>query len=420
MKTIFHIDVNSAFLSWSAADRVLNLNEDQDLRDICSAVGGDQESRHGIILAKSTPSKKYKIQTGEPIVSARKKCPHIVIVPPDYSLYVSASRAFVQLLRRYIPKIEQYSIDEVWADVTGTVCLYGSPVVFAEFLKKRIYEELGFTVNIGISSNKLLAKMASELKKPNMVHTLYPDEIEEKMWPLPVRELFYVGRATEKKLHSMGINTIGEIAKTDVKILRLHMKKHGEVVHAFSWGDSAYLNGLIEVQQSENKGYGNSMTLPFDFTDIMQLEQAILSLCETLGQRLRADSVRIKCIAVSITYNDFSRIGHQRQLFSETNVTKELHNVACCVFRELWDGRAIRQIGVHTSEVSKTKARQYNIFDMDRYDRQEKLDEAIDEIRGRYGKHAVMRACFLNHENLNHMSGGISDEKVTGITKPIQ
>lgn len=418
-KTIFHIDVNSAFLSWTAADRVLNQNDPLDLRDICAVIGGDQESRHGIVLAKSIPAKAYNIQTGEPIAAAKNKCPGVVVVPPDYALYVQASRAFIKLLERYCPVVQQYSIDEAWADVTGTAALYGTPAAFAEFLKQTIYEQLGFTVNIGISRNKLLAKMASELRKPNMVHSLYPEEIARKMWPLPVEELFFVGPATKKKLHSMGIYQIGQIAKTDVKILKAHLKKHGEVIHAFSRGDGTYLDELIEVQQTENKGYGNSMTLPFDFTDMIQLEQAVLSLCETLGQRLRCDDVRIKCISVSITYHDFSRIGHQRQLYSETNVTEELHSAACGVFREVWDGRSIRQIGVHVSKVAKTNARQYNLFDLDRYDRQEKLDSAIDEIRERYGKNAIIRACFLNHSSLKHMSGGISDEKLSGITKPV-
>lgn len=336
-------------------------------------------------------------------------------------MYVQASYAFVTLLRKYCPKIEQYSIDEVWADVSGTTELYGSPVMFAEFLRQKIYDELGFTVNIGVSVNKLLAKMASEFRKPNMVHTLFPEEIERKMWPLPVDELFYVGRSTREKLTSIGIKTIGQLANEDVKILKSHLKKHGEIIHSFANGDSDYLDDLITVQQAGNKGYGNSMTLPYDFSDKEQLEQAILSLSETLGQRLRDDDVRIKCISISLTYSDFSHIGHQTQLYSETNITEEIYLVACKVFNELWEyGRPVRQIGIHTSKVNKEYSRQYNIFDLDRFDRQEKLDSAVDEIRERFGKNSIMRACFLNHRSLSHMSGGISEEKLTGITKPLQ
>lgn len=403
MQTVFHIDVNSAYLSWTAADRILNKDDKLDLREIPSIIGGDQESRHGIVLAKSMPAKKYNIQTGETLFAARTKCPELVIVPPDYHLYVQASYAFVSLLRRYCPKIEQYSIDECWVDVSGTDGLYGSPVMFADFLRHKIYDELGFTVNIGVSVNKILAKIASELKKPNMVHSLFPDEIERKMWPLPVSELFFVGRATEKKLKSIGINTIGQLANTDIKILKSHLKKHGEIVHSFANGNSDYLDDLITVQQAENKGYGNSMTLPYDFSDKGQLEQAILSLSETLGQRLRNDDVRIKCLSVSLTYSDFSHIGHQTQLYSETNITEEIYLVACKVFNELWEyGRPVRQIGVHTSKVKKECVRQYNIFDMDRFDRQEKLDAAVDEIRDRFGKNSIKRACFLNHNSLGY------------------
>lgn len=419
-KTIFHIDVNSAFLSWTAADRCCNQHDPLDLRDVCAIIGGDQESRHGIVLAKSTAAKKYQIQTGEPVMLAQKKCPELVVAPPDYALYVQASKAFMQLLRRYCPLVEQYSIDEAWADVTGTTTLYGSPVMFAEFLKQRIYDELGFTVNIGISTNKLLAKMASEFKKPNLVHTLYPEEIERKMWPLGVRELFFVGKATEKKLHALGISTIGELAETDVNLLKHHLKKHGEIVHSFAWGDSEYLDGFVDILQGENKGYGNSMTLPIDFEAAEQVEEAILSLCETLGCRLRDDGVRIRCIAVGITYYDFSRAGHQCQLYSESNATEELYTIAKKVFHEIWDGRFVRQIGVHTSKVVKGNSRQYNIFDLDRYDRKEQLDRAIDQIRGRYGKDSIMRACFLNHSQLKHMNGGISEEKISGMTKPFR
>lgn len=419
-KTIFHIDVNSAYLSWSAADRVYNQNQSLDLREVCSIVGGDQESRHGIVLAKSMPAKRYHIQTGEPIVSAVRKCPELIVVPPDYGLYVQASTAFINLLKRFCPVIEQYSIDEVWADVSGTASLYGTPVMFAEYLKQLIFNELGFTVNIGISTNKLLAKMASELKKPNMVHTCYPNEIKTKLWPLDVEELFFVGRATTEKLYQLGIRTIGDLAMTDVKFMRLHLKKHGEIIHGFAWGNSLYLDELIAVQQRENKGYGNSMTLPIDFSDGEQMEQAILSLCETLGFRLRSDEVRIKCVAVSVTYYEFTRNSHQAQLYSESNVTEEIYTAAKKIFREMWDGRAVRQIGVHTSKVSHNTVRQYHIFDMDRYDRQEKLDTAVDQIRSRYGKDAIKRACFINHSSLKHMSGGIAEEKITGITKPMK
>ncbi len=187
-RVIFHVDVNSAFLSWEATYRVHHLGAKLDLRDIPSVVGGDQEKRHGIILAKSIPAKKYKIQTGEPVIDAKRKCPELVVVPPNYNLYQRSSNALLSILRRYTDKIEQYSIDEAFMDMTGTK-VFGKPEEVANEIRETVYRELGFTVNIGVSYNKILAKMASDFQKP-IVHTLWPDEIPIKMWPLPVRDLF--------------------------------------------------------------------------------------------------------------------------------------------------------------------------------------------------------------------------------------
>lgn len=180
------MDANSAFLSWTAAYRVKVLGDTLDLRDIPSVIAGDKASRHSIILARSTPAKKLGIQTGEPLFQALEKCPDLVVAPPDYGLYVEASRHFVEMLRQFSPQVEQYSIDEAWVDMTGTERIFGAPRLAAEQMRQRIWEELGFTVNIGVSTNKLLAKMAGDFEKPNKVHTLFPEEMEEKMWPLPV------------------------------------------------------------------------------------------------------------------------------------------------------------------------------------------------------------------------------------------
>ncbi|MDD3140764.1 MAG: DNA polymerase IV, partial [Lachnospiraceae bacterium] len=224
-KIIFHIDVNSAFLSWEAVYRLRFLNARIDLRDIPSAIGGDMAMRHGIILAKSIPAKKYGIKTGETLMEARQKCPNLLIAPPNYGLYEQCSKAFMDILKEYSPTVEQYSIDEAYVDMSGMESLLGNPEQAAEDLKNRIARELGFTVNIGISENKLLAKMASDFQKPHRVHTLYPEEIPEKMWKLPVSDLFFVGRATTRKLIQLGIQTIGQLAQADPTLLRFHLKK---------------------------------------------------------------------------------------------------------------------------------------------------------------------------------------------------
>lgn len=411
---LFHIDVNSAFLSWTAAYRTRILGEELDLRTIPSIIGGDQESRHGIVLAKSLPAKEYGIHTGEAIVAAVRKCPGLVVMPPDYHLYVSASRALMELLGKYSDKVTQYSIDEAWAEFSGYDWLYGGCVSFANDLREEIKRELGFTVNIGISTNRLLSKMAGDFKKPDLVHTLFPEEIEEKMWPLPVDNLFFVGTASVKKLHTLGIYTIGDLANADLDMLKSHMKNQGEVIWNYARG-----NDLVPYvyNHKTNKGYGNSVTAPRDVTERELARQILLSLSETVGMRIRMDHARISCVAVSITSSSFEHSSRQMQLLSATDVTEEIYENACQVFDKLWDGfTPIRQLGVHTSRVSQESQRQYNFFDMERFDKLEKCNHAVDSIRSRFGEDSVRRACFVNNQ-IKHVSGGLDKERRTGITQ---
>lgn len=405
---IFHIDVNSAFLSWEAVYRLHVLGEKTDLREIPSAVAGDIKKRHGIILARSTPAKKFGVRTGDTISDAKKLCPDLVMVPPHYDLYDTSSKAFMEILRDFSPCVEQYSVDEAYCDMSGTIGIYGSAVVAANMIKDKIANELGFTVNVGISSNKLLAKMASDFKKPNLVHTLFPDEIEKKLWKLPVEELFYVGHATKKKLHELGIHTIGQLARTDLDLLRAHFKKYGEVIYAFANGIDI---SVVSDEVPPNKGYGNSTTIAFDVDQEGPAKMILLSLAETVCTRLRADGVMATVVAVSIVYSDFHHISHQMTLLSATNTTNEIHRAACRLFDELWEGSPIRNLGIHTSKVvSATSIRQMNLFDMDRYERLSKLDAVVDKVRERYGDDLIMRAVFLNNP-IYHMAGGIPPEK---------
>lgn len=408
-RIIFHVDVNSAFLSWEAVYRVKCLGESLDLREIPSAVAGDVKKRHGIILAKSIPAGKQGVKTADTISDALKKCPDLLLVPPHYSLYENCSRAFLELLKEFAPVVEQYSIDEAYCDMTGTEALWGSPVVAANLIKDKIYRELGFTVNIGISNNKLLAKMASDFKKPNFVHTLFPNEIKKKMWPLPVSELFFCGRATEKKLRNLGMETIGDLAKADAALIRNHLKKHGEMLWTFA-------NGLdVSAVQSEipdNKGYGNSMTIPFDISDALTAYRILLSLCETIGMRLRRDTVKVSVIAVSIKNLALQSSRHQITRSIATNQTNELYQTAKQAFDELWDGHTpIRKLGVHTNRVSSEYAeRQLDLFTINTYEKQQRLDKSIDAIRAKYGEEAVFRAAYLKNA-IRPLNGGISKDK---------
>lgn len=407
---IFHIDVNSAFLSWEAAYRIHHLGGTLDLRDIPSAVGGDTTKRHGIILAKSVPAKKYHIKTGESVTEALRKCPDLVLVPPNYNLYQKSSSAFIHILKQYSPIVEQYSIDEAFMDMTGTEVLFGDPYQTANDIKERIHKELGFTVNIGVSNNKVLAKMASDFKKPDKVHTLWLSEIKEKMWPLPVKELFFVGRATFRKLRNLGIKTIGELAQTDLSIIKSHFGKYGEVIWSFANGIDVT---AVEPAPPPNKGYGNSTTTAFDLVDASTARLVLLSLAETVSARLREDNVKISVISVGIKDFNFVYYGHQRTLDTPTNITYEIYETACQIFDEMWNKIPIRHLGIHTSHVTTENSRQLNIFDNVDYEKMERLDKAVDEIRKRFGIDSIKRASFLNDKAVDHMSGGISREKRT-------
>ena len=298
--------------------------------------------------------------------------------------------------------MEQYSIDEAFMNMTGMERLFGPPREVAEKIRERIFKELGFTVNIGISTNKLLAKMASDFKKPNLVHTLFPEEIPEKMWPLPVRELFFVGGSTESSLKRLGIRTIGDLAKTDPELLKSHLKKHGEVIWNFANGRDA---GVIETEEAENKNYGNSTTIPFDVTDEGTARIVLLSLAETVGRRLRAGHVKAEGISVTIKNTDLHSVSHQAVFETPTNITEEIYREACRLFEELWDGTAIRLLGISTSRIKEEGcARQMNIFEGEKYEKLERLDQAVDAIRTKFGSGAVMRASFLE-KPVAHMAG---------------
>lgn len=408
-KVIFHIDVNSAFLSWEAVYRLHILGEDLDLREIPSAVGGDVKKRHGIILAKSMPAKKYGVRTGDTIAEALKLCPNLITVAPHYDLYERCSEAFLEILREFSPCVEPYSIDEAYMDMTGTSGLFGSPVATAHAIKNRIRDELGFTVNVGVSSNKLLAKMAGDFKKPDLVHTLFPGDIENKMWPLPVGDLLFVGHATKRKLYSLGIHTIGDLARTDLDIVRAHFGKVGEVLYAFANGIDV---APVINEAPANKGYGNSSVIPFDVDRPDVAKMILLSLADTVCTRLRADNVMATVVAVSIVDFLFHSESHQMTLFGPTNITNKIHKAACQLFDELWDGvTPVRNLGIHTSKiVPATNEYQLNLFDMEQHEKSRKIDNTVDNIRARYGKDSLMRSVFINNP-VYHMSGGISPNK---------
>lgn len=404
-RIIMHIDVNSAFLSWEAVYR-LQHGDPVDLREIPSVVGGHEASRRGIVLAKSVPAKKYNIQTGETLYAARKKCPNLVSVPPRYELYTRCSKALRELLGEYSDAIQIFSVDECFLDYTHMTALFGDPVAVADEIRNRCRRELGFTVNIGISTSKLLAKMAGELKKPDRTITLYPEEIPHKLWPLPVEELYMVGRATAPKLREMGIRTIGDLAKADRYILKYRFKKFGQML----WN---YANGIEATEVTPSgpavKGIGNSTTTARNVEDYDHADLILLSLCESVGARLREGGWCARLIAVSCRNTAFINTSRQRTLLYATDNTTTLYTEAKALFRELWDGKPLRHLGIRTSQLVSAEGLQCSLFDMD-VERNQALDRAIDDLRNRYGKGAVQRGVFI-HSGVKPVTGGVGDDE---------
>ncbi|MDO4321196.1 MAG: DNA polymerase IV [Lachnospiraceae bacterium] len=419
MNLIFHIDVNSAYLSWSAMER---LKEDPslDLRTVPSIIGGDEKSRHGVVLAKSIPAKKYGVRTGEPVASALRKCPTLLMEPPDHKLYSRRSRELMDLLHSYTSDIEQVSIDECYMAYTPISHQFSSPQHAARLIADRIRHELGFTVNIGIAPNKLLAKMASDFEKPDKIHTLFPEEIPQKMWPLPVEDLFMVGRSSAQRLTQLGIRTIGELAHTDPEFLQLHFKSHGQMM----W---EYANGIdispMNMDSHELKGIGNSTTLSSDAKTASEAKKVLLALSEQVASRLRRSHQIAQTVTVEIKYNTFQSCSRQTQLSSPSAASGILYEYACRLFDELWNGTPIRLLGLRTSKLLPEDAPvQLSLFDTGllpveepsaqtsaqtgfseakqlNSEKQKRLDQAMDQIRRKFGQDAVVRGAFLKRKD---------------------
>lgn len=411
-QTIFHIDVNSAYLSWSALS-LLAQGSKVDLREIPAIIGGDIEKRHGIVLAKSVPAKKYGITTGEPIVNAMRKCPNLTIEAPDHDLYHQRSHELMEYLSQVCPDIEQVSVDECYMDYSTISHRYPSPLEAAHFIKKQVKERFGFTVNIGISDRKALAKMASDFQKPDKVHTLFSYEIKEKLWPLPVSSLFMCGKSSVQTLNKLEIKTIGDLANADRNILAAHLKSHGVTL----W---EYANGIdistVASVPAEVKGIGNSTTLSKDVSDRKEACKTLLWLAESVGKRLREAGQLAGMVSVEIKYSSFRGVSHQTTLEFPSDTTQFLYETACNLFDELWDGSPIRLLGLRTSKLcDSSQPSQMSLFDLPvittsadssaasgskahaapSHQKLAALDKSLDSIRRKYGDNAVIRGSLL-------------------------
>ena len=392
-RLIYHVDVNSAFLSWEAARRVKEGLP--DLREIPSCIGGDPKSRRGIVVAKSIPAKKYGVTTGEPVALALRKCPDLVCVPGDFALFDRCSRAFKKICASYAPVMESFSIDEVFLDMSGTHLIYPDPVAVAHEIKDKIRDELGFTVNVGIGTNKLLAKMASDFEKPDKVHTLFPSEIPEKMWPLPVRDLLFLGKASEQKLLRAGIKTIGDMAKSDeAEIRQLLGDKNGRQLYR-------YANGIddspVRSEREEAKGYSAETTVEEDIVTYEQALSLLLAQCDVVAARMRRDGKKCSCVAVTYRTLDFKTRSHQKNFEDPTDVTEEIFAQVKKLLYECWKCEPLRLIGVALTDLTSDEFRQMSLFEnTEDREKQKKVDETIDDIRRRFGNGMIVRGSTIS------------------------
>ena len=393
---IFHIDVNSAFLSWTAVEQLKN-GAEVDIRQIPAIIGGDQKSRHGVVLAKSLSAKKYGIHTGEPVANAFRKCPNLIMEPPNHRMYRAKSAELMEYLRTYTTEIEQVSVDECYMDFTKIANQYASPVEGALAIKNGIREKFGFTVNVGISSNKLLAKMASDFEKPDKIHTLFPEEISVKMWPLPIGDLFMAGRSSVETLKKLEIYTIGDLAQADLNLIMLHLKSHGKMLWEFANGID---HSSVQSEQTEAKGIGNSTTLSEDASTYEEVQLAFRELAESVGRRLQNAGQKAKMVSMEVKYHDFQTMSHQCQLSKPTNDAKILYETACQLFEEAWSGEPVRLLGIRTSKLAdESEPEQLSIFDIEfpkePDEKHKKLNAAMEEIRKRFGENAVKKASLM-------------------------
>ncbi len=404
--TVLHVDANSAYLSWTAVS-LLEQGYPQDIRCVPSVIAGDPKNRHGIVLAKSIAAKQCGIRTGDSLFEAGQKCPKVLVFPPDYDLYLSCSEAMYRILLQYSPFVQRFSIDECFVDLAGGETRSESPQTTAYRLKERIRKELGFTVNIGVGRNKLLAKMAGELRKPDMVHTLLERcDLEEKLWPLPVRELFMVGRASEQKLKKININTIGDLAKSDPVLLRSLLKSHGQLIWEYANGIDR--DRVVCNDQVLQKGLSNGMTLPGDVTDRQEAEHYILALTDRVTGRLRRHGCKASLIGIGIKTSGFVRYSHQMQLPFYLDDTTRIYEYLRRLFAECWRGEPVRQISVYLTEFVRKDQYQLSIFDLQQAAEDEALNRTVDQIRERFGQTAIYRGTFANTD-MKPLEGGVND-----------
>ena len=389
-RIIFHVDVNNAYLSWSAV-YLLQQGYGIDIRTVPSVIGGDEEDRHGIVLAKSPIAKKYGVVSAETIYSAKKKCPNLLVYPPVFEFYIKESNCFYNYLRQYTPMIEQASIDECFMDLTDTKYLYDDILKLAYKIKNDIKEKYGFTVNVGIGNNKLCAKMASDFEKPDKVHTLFDYEIKDKMWPLPVGDLLFVGKRSALLLESLGIKTIGDLANKEPFQLERHFKNRSvDLINSAKGID----NSKVIVDYGLNKCISISRTLKEDTKDEKVIKKILLDMSNQVGLRARRHNQFANTIAITFKTSSFKAYSHQLKLVNPINNTMDIYHNVLELLKEINLQEEIRSIGIRLDNLKTKPNEQVSLFSEKKEDNS--LQKLMDDINSKYKNTMILPAVFFD------------------------
>ena len=389
-RIIFHIDVNNAFLSWTAV-QLLEEGYNIDIRKIPAIIAGDESKRHGIVLAKSPIAKKYGIVTAETIYQAKMKCPNLKIFSPNHEIYQRKSKQLMDYLKTFTPIMEQFSIDECFLDMTGTKYLYANYLELAYKIKDEIREKFGFTVNVGIGNNKLCAKMASDFEKPDKVHTLLRSEIKEKLWPLPVNDLFMCGKKTSIELNKMNIYTIKDLAEFDFQKLEKKFKSQAKYLKQAAWGID---ESKVEERKDKRQSISTTRTLPHDEENREKLKEVLFVQTEDVCRQLREKNLYASTIAIIYKDKYFKSTTVQEQLENVTDNTKEILKKINSLFEKSYNNIPVRLIGVRLANLTEFKNTQVSLFDIESDDnsKEESIQKTIDKINKKFGSSLIMPA----------------------------
>ena len=389
-RIIFHIDVNNAFLSWTAV-QLLEEGYNIDIRKIPAIIAGDESKRHGIVLAKSPIAKKYGIVTAETIYQAKMKCPNLKIFSPNHEIYQRKSIQLMDYLKTFTPIMEQFSIDECFLDMTGTKYLYANYLELAYKIKDEIKEKFGFTVNVGIGNNKLCAKMASDFEKPDKVHTLLRSEIKEKLWPLPVNDLFMCGKKTSIELNKMNIYTIKDLAEVDFQKLEKKFKSQAKYLKQAAWGID---ESKVEERKDKRQSISTTRTLPHDEENSEKLKEVLFMQTEDVCRQLREKNLYASTIAIIYKDKYFKSTTVQEQLENVTDNTKEILKKINSLFEKSYNNIPVRLIGVRLANLTEFKNTQVSLFDIESDDnsKEESIQKTIDKINKKFGSSLIMPA----------------------------